>query len=154
VQTISEQSDKKTLFSFQQSKLALTAMVGLAIFTILGILLGAGSLVRLVFPLASIAVGLFLYTRYSILYIGFTWWLWFLTPVISRLIDYRSGWDPSRLVMVTPFLVTLITTITLVKYLPKSYRHGGLPFILVISALGYGTIIGLIHNSPVAPYLG
>ena len=150
MQTTSAPSDKKTPLFLKQSKPAWAAIGGLAIFTVLGILLGAGSLVRLVFPLASLAVGLFLYNQYSILYIGFTWWLWFLTPLISRLIDYRSGWDPSRLIMVTPFIVTLITTITLVKYLPKSYRQGGLPFLLVIAAIGYGTVIGLINNQPVA----
>lgn len=150
MQTTSGSSENKSLLFLKQSKPAWTAIGGLAIFTILGILLGAGSLMRFMFPLASLAVGLFLYTQYSILYIGFTWWLWFLTPVISRLIDYRSGWDQSRLILVTPFLVTLITIITLIKYLPKSYRQGGLPFLLVIAALGYGMIIGLINNHPVA----
>lgn len=150
MQTTSATSSKKSSSFLKQAKPAWAAMGGLTIFTMLGVLLGAGSLVRLIFPLASLAVGLFLYAQYSILYIGFTWWLWFLTPLLGRLIDYRSGWDSSRLILVAPYLVTLITTLTLVKYLPKSFRQGGLPFVLVIAAIGYGTMIGLINNQPVA----
>lgn len=150
MQTTSAKSSQKNLPFYSQAKPAWAAIGVLVICTVLGILLGLGNLLRLMFPLASLAVGLFLYARYSILYVGFTWWLWFLTPLISRLIDFRSGWDPSRLILVTPFLVTLITTVTLIKHLPKSYRQGGLPFILVIAAVVYGTVIGLINNSPVA----
>ena len=120
MQTTSTTSLKKPSSLLKQAKSAWAAMGGLTIFTILGVLLGADSIIRLIFPLASLAVGLFLYAQYSILYIGFTWWLWFLTPLLSRIIDYRSGWDPSRLILVAPYLVTLITIITLVKYLPKS----------------------------------
>ena len=150
MQTTSATSSKKSPSFLKQAKPAWAAMGGLTIFTMLGVLLGAGSLVRLIFPLASLAVGLFLYAQYSILYIGFTWWLWFLTPLLGRLIDYRSGWDSSRLILVAPYLVTLITTLTLVKYLPKSFRQGGLPFVLVIAAIGYGTMIGLINSQTVA----
>lgn len=150
MQTTSATSPEKPPPSLKTAKPAWFAIGGLTIFTTLGILLGAGGIMRFVFPLASLAVGLFLYARYPILYIGFTWWLWFLTPLLSRVIDYRSGWDSSRLILVTPFLVTLITTITLVKYLPKSCRQGRLPFLMVIAAIGYGTMIGLINNQPVA----
>ncbi|AFZ34373.1 hypothetical protein Sta7437_0782 [Stanieria cyanosphaera PCC 7437] len=137
---------KNIPFSFQIAKPVRIAIGGLTLFTILGILLGAGNILRLIFPVASLCVGLFLYFQYPIIYIGFTWWLWFLTPLISRLIDYRSGWDPSRLILVAPYLVTMITTITLFKYLPRTYSRGGLPFILVLAAIGYGTLIGLVNN--------
>ena len=149
MQSTSNTSPKKPFPFVRQAKPAWAAMGGLAIFTVLGILLGAGSLVRFIFPLASLAIGLFLYSQYSILYIGFTWWLWFLTPLISRIIDLQSGWDPSRLILVAPFLVTLISTITLVKYLPKNFNQDGLPFLLVLAAIGYGAVIGLINNQPV-----
>jgi len=60
-------------------------------FAALCVLVGAGGILRLAFPIGSFGVGTFLYLRYPVLYIGFTWWR-FLTPC-RRLIDYQSGWD-------------------------------------------------------------
>jgi hypothetical protein len=148
VQRISPTSSRNpnTPSSFQTAKPSWVAIGGLTLFTFLGVLLGAGSILRFIFPLASLGVGLFLYFQYSIVYIGFTWWIWFLTPLVSRLLDYRSGWDPSRLILVAPYLVTMITTITLVKHLPKNYNRDGFPFLLAIVGIAYGSCIGLINN--------
>jgi hypothetical protein len=150
VQIIPPTSSRNNPSTFQLTKAPWVAIGGLTLFTLLGLFLGAGGILRYIFPVASLGVGLFLYFRFSIIYIGFTWWLWFLTPLLSRLIDYRSGWDPSRLILVAPYLVTMITTITLVKFLPRTYSRGGLPFILILAAIGYGTVIGLINNPTLA----
>ncbi len=124
------------------------AILGLVFFSVLCILAGAGSILRLAFPVGSLAVGIFLYVRYPILYIGFTWWMWFLTPLLRRLVDYRSGWDQQGLILLAPFLVTLITFATLLRHLPKSYRIGGLPFVLAFTGVFYAFLIGLIQTSP------
>lgn len=124
------------------------AIFGLILFTAGCILVGVGSLLRLAFPLGSLAVGLFLYFRYPIIYIGFTWWMWFVTPWLRRIIDYRSGWDGQALILVAPFLVTLITLITFVQQLPRAYRLGGLPFVLAFMGVVYGYLIGIIKNPP------
>jgi len=122
------------------------AILGLVIFSTLGILLHAGSTLRLAFPVGAFSVGLFLYLRYPILYVGFTWWMWFLTPCVRRLIDYQSGWvDPSP-VLLAPFLVTIITFITFLKYFPASQRHAGLPFVLAFTGVVYGFLVGVVKN--------
>jgi hypothetical protein len=76
--------------------------------------------------------------------------VWFLTPLVTRLADYQSGWDAQRLMMVAPYLVTLVTLATFFKNLPRSYREGGLPFVLTFAGVFYGFVIGLIMNSPAA----
>jgi hypothetical protein len=125
------------------------AILGLVLFSSLCLLSGAASILRLAFPVASFAVGVFLYCRYPILYLGFTWWLWFLMPFVTRLVDYRSGWwDPQRLMLVSPFLVTLLTCTTFCQYLPRSYHQGGLPFILAFIGVVYGFLVALIKGSP------
>lgn len=124
------------------------AIWGLVFFSALCILAGAGSILRLAFPIMSFGVGVFLYLRYPILYLGFTWWTWFLTPLVARLADYRSGWDPTRLMLVSPFLVTMVTLVTFLRHLPGSYRQGGLPFILAFISVFYGFLVGLINVSP------
>jgi hypothetical protein len=129
---------------------AWTAILVLIIFTTLCIVAGAGRILRPLFPIAAVGVGIFLYRRYSILYLGFTWWLWILTPLAARLVDYRSGWDSQRLMLVAPYLVSLITLHAVVKHLPRTYRDRGLPFVLSIVAVMYGCAIGLVRFSPVS----
>lgn len=110
---------------------------------------GAANLLRLVFPASSFVVAVFLYLRHPILYIGFTWWIWFLTPFLTRLVDYRIGWDPTRQMMLAPYLVVLVTIVTFIKYLPGAVRQGGLPFVLGFIGVIYGFLVGLIFNQPV-----
>ncbi len=108
---------------------------------------------RLCFPVGCFAVGAFLYWRYPLLYVGFTWWVCFLTPWVRRLIDYQSGWvDPSP-VLLAPFLVLLVTFVTFVRHLPKSYHQGGLPFVLACAGVFYSFFVGLIKNLPSAAIL-
>jgi hypothetical protein len=125
---------------------AWTAILGLALFLTLGFLLGAGRLLILAFPAGSLAVGIFLYQRYPIFYVSFTWWMWFIGPFVRRLIDYQSGYLTPGPWILTPLIVTSISFVTLVKHLPKSYQQGGLPFILCFGSVFYGFLLQLIQN--------
>lgn len=127
---------------------AWTAILGLVLFSALCIVAGAGSLLRLAFPAGSLAVGIFLYFRYPILYIGFTWWMWFLSPFVRRLADFRGGFIEPNTILLAPYLVTLITIVTLGQHLPRTYRQGGLPFVLAFIGVFYGFLVGGILNSP------
>jgi hypothetical protein len=115
---------------------------------------GAAGLLRLVFPATSLLVAVFLYLRHPILYIGFTWWIWFLTPFLTRLVDYRIGWDPTRQMLVAPYLVVFVTIATFIKHLPRAVHQGGLPFVLGFIGVFYGCLIGLIFNQPISVIRG
>jgi len=122
------------------------AILGFALFSEICLLAHAGSLLRLFFPAGAFVVGIFLYFRYPIIYLGFNWWIAFLSPWVRRLIDNQSGWvDPSP-VLLAPVLVMLVTLITFVRHLPTSYRQGGLPFVLSSMAVVYASLVGLIKN--------
>ncbi len=109
----------------------------------------AGSTLRLVYPVVALLVAIFLYLRHPILYLGFTWWMWFLSALVARLVDYRVGWDPTRQMLVAPYLVTLVSIGTLVRNLPNAYRMGGLPFLLAAGGVFYALLVGLITNQPI-----
>jgi hypothetical protein len=83
--------------------------------------------------------------------VGFTWWLWFLAPLIKRLIDYRSGYGTFGNLTLSASLVTSISFVALWKHLPKqltnSSNRDGLPFILCFGSVFYAFIIGLIRQS-------
>ncbi|MBO3461306.1 O-antigen ligase family protein [Aetokthonos hydrillicola Thurmond2011] len=108
----------------------------------------SGSTLRLIFPVTAFLVAIFLYLRHPILYLGFNWWIWFLTPLITRLVDYRVGWDPTRQMIVAPYLVTLVSIGTLIRNIPNAYRTGGLPFLMGIASVFYALLVGLIRNQP------
>lgn len=135
-------------FSLQPAQ-AWTAILGLVFISIVCILAGLGKILNLLFPAGALGVGVFLYFRYPVLYLGFTWWLWFITPLVRRLADYRGGFTEPSPILLAPFLVTFITVITLWKNLFKTYNHGGLPFILAMSGCVYGFLVGLLNRPPI-----
>ncbi|MBD2022476.1 O-antigen ligase domain-containing protein [Leptolyngbya sp. FACHB-36] len=124
------------------------AIAALVALTALCLLVRVGGVLRLVFPAGCFVVGSFLYVYNPTLYVGFTWWVWFLSPWVRRLVDVQAGWvDPSPLLL-APFLTTLVTIVTLVRYLPGTYSRGGLPFLLALLGVVYGFLVGLI-NAPI-----
>jgi hypothetical protein len=122
----------------------------ISIFVILTALMaigGAGKILSVAFPFASLVVGLYLYFCEPILYNGFTWWIWLLTPFIRRVADFRSVYTESSPMLLAPYLVTAISLITVWKHLPSAHRIGGLPFVLAMLGTLYGYLIGLINVS-------
>lgn len=127
---------------------AWTAILGLFLFSALCIVAGAGKILNLAFPAGAFAVGAFLYFRYPILYVGFSWWVLFLTAFIRRLADYRGSFTDPSPILTAPYLVLGLTLITCWRYFPKVYRQGGLPFIVSFIGLFYSFLIGLINKQP------
>jgi hypothetical protein len=132
----------------RQSKLAWMAILGLLLFTILCLLAGLGKILNILFPAGSLAVGVFLYLRYPILYVGFTWWVFFLTPFVRRVADYRSGFTDPSPILLAPLLVAMVTLVTFYRNLPKAHYQGSLPFVLSSIGVFYGFLVGLIKGSP------
>ncbi len=107
------------------------------------------AVVELLYPLvATLAAALLLWRRPA-LYLGFTWWVWFLTPEVRRLVDYRIGYTEASLVMLAPFLVSgvaLFAVFSRLSYLPRPYR---LPLGFVATGLLYAYSVGVLYNGPV-----
>lgn len=129
---------------------AWTAIIGIIFLAIIGSVPPFGKFVTLLFPLASLGVGFFIYNSYPILYVGFTWWLWLLTPLVRRLADMGSVYTEPSPVLLTPFLVTSLCFITLYKQIPKLNRLGklGTPFILSLLGLFYSLMVGILTRAP------
>jgi hypothetical protein len=128
---------------------AWTAILALIAFTGLLSIAGAGKVLNLAFPAGAFAVSILLYLRAPLLYVGFTWWICLLTPLVRRLADYRSGFTDPSPILLTPYLVILVTLVTLRRHLPKAYSQGGLPFLMALAGIFYAIITGFISNPPV-----
>jgi hypothetical protein len=148
---------KKTLSSFPSRSFSLKffepvpawlAILVLILSTALGIMAGASKILNLAFPIGAVAVGTLFYFKYPIFYISFTWWMWFLSPLVRRLIDYRSTYTEPSPLLLAPYLVTAITLVTVLKNLPKIRLQGSFPFVLALAGVFYGFLIGLINKPP------
>ena len=149
MQGIPNNSRKQGFSLTLEPQAAWIAILGLLLITTVCLVAGLGKVLNIIFPAGSLAVGIFLYLRYPILYVGFTWWVFFLTPFIRRVSDFRSGFtDPSPMLLAPP-LVAMITIITFYRNLPKAYEQGGLPFILSAMGVFYGFLVGMINGLPV-----
>ncbi|AFY31938.1 hypothetical protein [Calothrix sp. PCC 7507] len=133
----------------ERSAQAWSVIIGFILLTVGCYFAGAAAMLRSVFPVTALLVGLFLYLRHPILYIGFTWWIWFLTPLLGRLIDYQVGWDATRQILIAPYLVVFVTIGTFWRHFPNALRQGGLPFVLAFFGVFYGFLIGLVYNAPI-----
>ena len=131
----------------EKNALAWVATISLFAVAIVGSFAGAGTVLRLLFPLGALVVGLFLYFQYPVFYIGYTCWIWFATPFIRRIADYyRGSFDESSLMLLAPYLVGLITLLTVLRYLPTAHRTGDMPFILAMGAVFFGFLVGVVNN--------
>jgi hypothetical protein len=94
----------------------------------------------------TLAVGMLLYQRRPGMYIGFTWWLWFITPEVRRLVDYLQGWNPVNPITLAPYLVAALTVFTLVFHLPKLGLKRFVPFVMIFLGLFYAYAVGVYRT--------
>jgi hypothetical protein len=101
--------------------------------------------------LGAFIVGAFLYWRYPILYLGFNWWVWFLAPLLTRIVEYQNGWTGSglRFIILSPYLVTMLTTISFIQSFAKVRLQHSLPFILGFISILYALLIGVVSGNPI-----
>jgi hypothetical protein len=115
---------------------------------------GAGAkIVNFVFPAGCLGISYYLYFRHPILYNGFVWWLFFITPFLRRICDWRIGaftQPSSSYILLSPFLASLVCLHTLYVNLPKTRENGSTPFVIAIAAIFYGYLIGIIYGKPVS----
>jgi hypothetical protein len=137
---------KRSLFG-QAPSYGWVAIVGLILVSTASLFAG-GKILNLAFPSGALLVGAFLYFRYPLLYVGFTWWIWFLSPLVRRMADYRGSFTDPSPILLTPYLVTLLSLVTVLRHLPTLRRQGGLPFLLSLSGVFYSFLIGIINVPP------
>jgi hypothetical protein len=118
-----------------------------ALISAIGPFVGLAKLINYFFPIGAVLTGLFLYFRYPILYSGFVWWIWFLAAFLRRIVDWRSGFTDPSPILLTPFLVALISVIGLLRTLPNSHRNGSHVFTFPFISILYAFLIGIVNFS-------
>ena len=107
----------------------------------------AGTLLRLGYPALSATLALILILQRPTAYLRLVLWMWFVTPFIRRMVDWRCGWVEPNLLLLGPLLVSAVALVTLLRPQPPSSVKI-VPFLLCGSGVIYGLIVGLyLHPS-------
>jgi hypothetical protein len=133
---------------------AWTLIVLLGFTTVLALLLHVSKILLVLFPLLSLLVGVVLYTSFPAQYVAYNWWIWFLSPMISRIVEQQNGLtqDGFKAIILTPYLVTSLCGICLLGN-GKLFRRDDAPFLIAIAAIFYALVISLIVKHPLAQVL-
>ena len=123
-----------------------TVAVGLFILATAAMLTGLGGrAANIAYPLAAVLTGAVLISRSPAMYSSFCLWLWFVSPFVRRVFDYRHGWNPTNVVLLAPPLVAALSILTLVRNARELRGHLFAPYLLILGALAYGYSVGLIN---------
>lgn len=150
---LSEAELGATLFSTKQGRRLLTVMaLGAAAFV--GAWIKAPHALAVGFAPMAMFVGFYLYRYHPSLYVGFNWWVWVLTCFARRFIEIKSGFVMTSPILLAPYLASLPMMFTLLFHAPKLLRRHLFPFMLVLSALTYAYIVGIVSTGIAAASYG
>jgi hypothetical protein len=146
IEEIADKDSNEYKFLEKKAKLSIYAIA-----SIIAVFLAArlGKLLILPFPILCTGVGYLLSTKLPPLYICYTLWLWFLAPLIRRIIDHESGYFTPGPWHLVPLLVTSISLVTFFQCLPKLNHKELVIFALPIAGIFYSFLIGLVNGLPV-----
>ncbi len=105
------------------------------------------SLLRVAIPAAALLVGLVLYLSDRIRYVEYSLWLWFLTPLMRRLVDWRFGYADPNFVLLCPLLVSGVAGLALIRP-NRGHTTSRIPtsFILCGAAILYAVTVDVIQH--------
>ena len=103
-----------------------------------------GRAANIAFVVLAVVTGAFLLNRSPVTYSSFSLWLWFVTPFVRRVLDFRHGWNPTNPALLAPPLVAALSILTLWRHARELRERFFVPFLLILGALGYGYSVGAI----------
>jgi hypothetical protein len=126
-------------------KASLGVVAGMSAVLVLGLwFAGNGQLLRLAIPAMATFLGLVLYLRYPILYVQYSLWVWFLAPLVRRVVDWRFGWVDPNIVLLAPVLVSGITVLVFLRKAGEAWNQIPPAFVLCGTAILYGFAVGMV----------
>jgi len=133
-----------TIFIIAALSVAVVAFLWLA---------GKGPLLRLAIPALATFLALILYLRRPVLYVQYLLWVWFLTPLVRRVVDWRFGWQDPSIILLLPLLVSGVSVLAFLRKDRSAWREVPLGFVLCGVAILYGFVVGmLLHPSTETAY--
>jgi hypothetical protein len=117
------------------------------------LLVGAGGVARVLFPLGAILIAGLLLRKRPDLYMDALLWAWFLCAFLRRVTDYQAGWKEPSVVLIVPYLMAFVAPVLDFKQILSAPLKSTAAFVIAAMAIGYGTIIG-ITQQPLTTVVG
>jgi len=117
---------------------------------VIPLLLGELGAFRYLYLALVLFLGLVLYRLFPVMYVGYIWWLWLLTPFIRRIVDYHAGWQEPSLITMGVYLATGLSMLTLVRHRTRIADKDFFPFILILAGMAYGFAVSVLAFGPVS----
>jgi len=118
----------------------------------LALLLAEPNALRYGFPAIAAVTAALIFGRSRTVYIQFCLWLWFLSPLLRRLVDWRTEFIATSPLLLAPFFAISISGIVLLRNLRALARRnsaGSIPFACALAGILFGTLFGLFHYTPI-----
>ena len=119
---------------------------GLALLATAGAVTPAARGLTYLFPLLCLGLALHFSGTSRRHYVSLVCWLFFLIPLLRRLIEFRTGSATASFIMVSPFLACFAGLSVYRKHWSWLLRSDLRSWLYVIAALAYGTVVGFLSN--------
>ncbi|MGI4984360.1 MAG: O-antigen ligase family protein [Janthinobacterium lividum] len=120
-------------------------VVGLIVFTVALLLGHQLSALQVGYPALAFLIAIYLYIRFPVQFIGYVWWIFFLTPEVRRVSDFlQGGFTEVSLIMTAPLLVSAPLAVTMLRRVRYLGTRPGLPLLSILLALLYGYVVGIV----------
>jgi hypothetical protein len=116
------------------------------------LLLAVPGALRYTFPAIVTMCAALIFRRSRTTYISFCLWLWFLAPLLRRLVDWRTEFVATSPLLTAPFLAVSVSGVVLLSNLRSLSRRnlaGAIPFACALLGILFGTLYGLTRYDPV-----
>lgn len=133
-----------SVMKFKRAIRARRLMIAFALFVSAVMFTPAAKVLTLLFPAGCLVIGGFLIRRNSGLFLEFVTWLFVLTPLVRRIVDYESGVREMTIIS-TPFLVMSVPILFVLARWRRTVRRESAPLLYAIGAVFYGAFIACIH---------
>jgi O-Antigen ligase len=120
------------------------AVIAMPVITAALLFSPGATLLLYTFPFMAVVIALYLYRRNRALYVSLVCWLWFLTPLVRRILDYRAGWTQPTAVLLAPPLATCVPLLWLIPDWRRVFQRRAAPLICVLITCIYATFLGII----------
>jgi hypothetical protein len=114
---------------------------------------GAAKFMNYLYPASSLVLLLFLYHRYPLFFHSFIWWLIFLSPLVRRLVDYKSTFTNPSPILIAPSLLGVIILPSFLKQFPSLKLRDAVPYGMAAFGICYGFTMGYLYHIPIQKLL-
>ncbi len=130
--------------AIKQGPLLTWAMVLFCLFTLAGAVSPAAKALMVLYPAGAFFLAILTYTRSKPAYVSFVCWLWFLSPCVRRLVDYRAGGSSSAILLAS-FLACCVPCLFMVSNWSALISKRTAPILYALAGIFYGSFVSLMH---------